>query len=126
MDLVAGPGPWLAFAVGLVLLAGWLIVLSKLGRNPMSARPRRFDIAAMTSAERRWNLALAAFGIGLIGWLNGAATVDWGILAPTLVAGRAGSVLLAVGLALFLVTMIAGVLFSWRRARGAYRGRARG
>lgn len=125
VDLAPGPGPWVAFAIGLVLLVGWFFLLVKLGQVPVSARPRRFDIAAMSSAERRWNLALAAFGIGLIGWLNGALTVDWEILTPSLRAGRAGSVLLALGLATFLVGMVAGVVVSWRRTAVAYRERRR-
>jgi len=123
VDLVGGVGPWIAFGIGIILLIGWLVLLTRLGRIPVSARPRRFDIAAMSGSERRWNLALAAFGIGLIAWLNGAATVDWQILTPSLAAGSQGSLLLALGLAAFLVAMIAGLVVSWRRATAAYRGR---
>jgi hypothetical protein len=123
VDLEPGPGPWVAFVVGLVLLIAWLVMLSRLGRISVTARPRRFDLAAMSGAERRWNLALAAFGTGLIGWLNAAATVDWGILTPSLQAGRTGSLLLAAGLALFLLAMVAGVAYSWQRGGAAYRVR---
>ena len=126
VDLVSGPGPWLAFAIGAVLLAGWLVMLTRLARIPVSSRPRRLDLAAMSAGERRWNLALAVFGIGLIGWLNGAATVDWAILTPSLAAGRGGSLLLALGLALFLAAMVAGVALSWRRSSAAFRERAAG
>jgi hypothetical protein len=126
VDLVSGPGPWIAFAIGAVLLAGWLVMLTRLARIPVSSRPRRLDLAAMSARERRWNLALAVFGIGLIGWLNGAATVDWAILTPSLAAGRGGSLLLALGLALFLAAMVAGVVLSWRRSSAAFRERAAG
>jgi hypothetical protein len=126
VDLVSGPGPWVAFAIGAVLLAGWLVMLTRLARIPVSSRPRRLDLAAMSAGERRWNLALALFGIGLIGWLNGAATVDWAILTRSLAAGRSGSLLLALGLALFLAAMVAGVAISWRRSSAAFRERAAG
>jgi hypothetical protein len=121
VDLVPGPGPWVAFAIGAVLLAAWLVLLTRLGGIPISDRPRRYDLGRMSRSERRWNAALAVFGIGLIAWLNGAATVDWGILTPSLAAGSAGSLALAVGLAGFLVAMVLGVVLSWRRANAAYR-----
>jgi hypothetical protein len=123
VDLEPGPGPWVAFAIGLILLVVWVVMVSRLGRIPVSARPRRLDLSAMSGAERRWNLILAAFGIGLIAWLNAAATVDWGILGPSLQAGSPGSVLLVIGLFLFLVAMVAGVAYGWRRATAAYRER---
>jgi hypothetical protein len=123
VDLEPGPGPWVAFAIGVLLLVAWLAMLTRLGRIPVSARPRRYDLGGMSPAERRWNLALAVFGIGLIGWLNGAATVDWRILTTALSAGRGGSVLLAIGLAVFLLAMLAGVTVSWKRADAAYRAR---
>ena len=123
VDLVSGPGPWIAFAIGGVLLLAWLVLLTRVGRIPVSDRPRRYDLGRMTGSERRWNAALAVFGIGLIAWLNGAATVDWGVLAPSLEAGRLGSVVLAVGLATFFVVMIFGIAISWQRSSTAYRRR---
>jgi hypothetical protein len=126
VDLVPGPGPWVAFWVGAVLFVVWIVLLVRLGKVPVSTRHRRYDVGAMSRSERSWNVALAVFMIGLIAWLNGAATVDWGILAPSLEAGRLGSVALTVGLAAFLVVMVAGIAFSWRRADSAYRRRATG
>ena len=126
VDLVPGPGPWVAFGIGLLLLAAWLVLMTRLKAVPVSERHRRFDLGRMSASERRWNAALAVFGIGLIGWLNGAATVDWGILTPSLVAARAGSVALAAGLAAFLVAMLSGVALSWRRADAAYQQRRAG
>lgn len=126
VDLAPGPGPWVAFGFGVVLLAAWLLLLTRLGRVPISDRPRRYDLGRMSRSERRWNASLAGFGIGLIAWLNGAATVDWGILAPSHEAARSGSLALAVGLAGFLAAMVFGLAISWRRADAAYVRRREG
>lgn len=117
--------PWFFFAAGLVLLAGWIALLTQLRRLPASARPHRLDLAAMTVAERRWYAAFAACATGLIGWLNAAATVDGGALLAVSAAGsRPAQVLLAaaVGLALLLA---AGAVAAWRRAAGATSERLR-
>ncbi len=123
VDLVPGPEPWVAFWIGAVLLGAWFALLVWVGRIPVSPRHRRYDVRAMSRSERRWNGALALFGIGLIAFLNGAATVDWGILTPSLEAGRLAAVALALGLAAFLVAVIVGVALSWRRSDAAYRQR---
>jgi len=123
VDLVGGPGPWIAFAVGAVLLVAWLVLLLRLGGTPVSDRRRRYDVHAMSSPERRWNAALALFGIGLIAFLNGAATVDWGVLTPSLEAGRLGAVALGLGLLTFVAVMLFGVVLSWSRANAAYQER---
>jgi len=123
VDLVPGPGPWIAFWIGAALFVVWIVLLVRLGKVPVSLRHRRYDVRAMSPSERRWNVALAVFTIGLIAWLNGAATVDWGILTPSLEAGVPGAGALTIGLATFLVVMVAGIAFSWRRADAAYRRR---
>src|SRR2546428_3837137 len=105
------------------MLVLWLVLLSRLGTVPVSARQRRFDLKQMSRGERRWTLALAAFATGLIAWLNGAATVDWAPLAAAIAAGKVGPALLAIFLAVFLIAMMAGVVLSWRRATAAYRER---
>ena len=115
--------PWIALAIGLVMLVLWLALVSRLGRVPVAARQRRFDLKQMSGGERRWTLALAAFATGLIAWLNGAATVDWAPLAAAIAAGKVGPALLAISLAVFLIAMLAGVVLSWRRATAAYRER---
>jgi hypothetical protein len=116
--------PKVALAIGLVMLVVWLVLVSRLRHAPVSsARKHRFDIGQMTKSEQRWTLATAAFGIGLIAWLNGAATVDWAPLIDALKAGKAGPAILAAALGLFLVAMVAGIAFSWRRATAAYRSR---
>jgi hypothetical protein len=116
--------PWIALGIGIVMLAVWLVLLSRLGRIPVSPRQRRFDLAQMSRSEKVWVLALAAFVTGLIAFLNGAATVDWGPLGSAVGSGKVGPMLLVAGLALYLVVMIAGAWFSWHRAGTAYRLRS--
>jgi hypothetical protein len=112
--------PWIALGLGLVMLVVWIVLLTRLGRIPVSTRQRRFDIGQMSRSERIWILAAAAFATGLIAWLNAAATVDWGPLGTAVGAGKAGPTAFAVALAIFLVAMVAGIWFSWRKAGAAY------
>lgn len=120
------PYPWVALSVGLVMLALWLFLLTRLGAAPESSRPHRLDFSRMSSAEKRWALALVAFGTGLIGWLNGAATVDWSPLGSALRSGQTAPIAFAVGLFGFLAVMIAGIVVSWRRSNAAFRRRVEG
>ena len=115
--------PWIAFSIGVVMLVVWLVLVASLGRFPVSPRQRRFDLAQMSSSEKRWTLACIAFALGLIAWLNGAATVDWAPLGSAIGAGKIGPILFAIGLAIFLVAMVAGVWFSWRKETAAYQRR---
>ena len=117
--------PWIALGIGLVMLAVWIILLTRLRRIPVSQRQRRFDIGQMSKPERIWILAAAAFATGLIAWLNAAATVDWGPLGTAVGAGKTGPTLFAVVLAIFLLAMVAGIWFSWRKAGTAYTARLR-
>lgn len=117
--------PWIALSLGLVMLVVWLFLLTRLRGVPVSSRPHRFEIRQMSSSEKRWTLAAVAFGTGLIAWLNGAATVDWAPLGAAIAAGKAGPILFAGGLAVFLVAMVAGLGFSWLRATDAFRARIR-
>ena len=89
----------------------------------MKPRQRRFDLHQMSRGEKRWTLALIAFGTGLIAWLNGAATVDWGPLTSAIAAGKIGPSVLALTLAIFLLAMIAGIGVSWRRSSAAFQER---
>jgi hypothetical protein len=113
--------PWIALSIGLVMLVVWLVLLSRLRGIPVSPRERRFDVAQMSRSERVWILAAAAFATGLIAWLNAAATVDWAPLGAAVGSGKPGPMLFAAALAIFLVLMVAGIWFSWRRAGTAYR-----
>ena len=115
--------PWVALSIGLVLLVAWLILLTRLGKIPVAPRQHRFDIGQMTPLEKRWALATFAFGAGLIAWLNAAATVDWAPLIAALQQGKPGPTILAIGLALFLAAMLAGVAFSWRKESAAFQRR---
>jgi hypothetical protein len=116
--------PWVALGIGLVMLAAWLILLTRLGRAPASSRPHRLDFGRMSGSERRWMLALVVFATGLIAWLNGAGTVDWTPLAAAIRAGKPGPIGLAIALFVFLAAMLAGIALSWRRSTAAYRRRA--
>jgi membrane protease YdiL (CAAX protease family) len=115
--------PWIALAIGLVMLVVWLVLLSRLGRIPVSPRERRFDIGQMSRPERVWILAAAAFATGLIAWLNAAATVDWAPLGSAVGSGQAGPTVFAVVLGLFVIVMVAGIWVSWRKAGTAFRAR---
>jgi hypothetical protein len=115
--------PKVAFAIGAVMLVVWLLILTRLSRIEVTPRPRRFDLNQMTGAEKRWTLAAAAFATGLIAELNAAATVDWGPLIQALKAGKTGPELLAAGLVVFLIAMVAGIALSWRKASAAYQAR---
>lgn len=122
IDKTATPG--IALAIGVVMLAVWLVLVASLRRFPVTPRQRRFDIGQMSPSEKRWTLACITFALGLIAWLNGAATVDWGPLGSAIGAGKVGPILLAVGLAIFAIVMAAGIRFSWRKETIAYRRRS--
>jgi MFS family permease len=115
--------PWIALSVGIVMLLVWLFLLSRLGRIPVAPRQRRLDLGQMSTSEKRWTLALVAFGAGLIAWLNAAATVDWAPLGSAIGSGKLGPILFAAVLAAFLLAMVVGIWISWRRSGGAYRVR---
>ena len=115
--------PWIALSIGLVMLVVWLFLLSRLRGIPVSPRERRLDVGQMSRSEKVWILATAAFGTGLIAWLNAAATVDWAPLGTAVGSGQLGPILFAVALAVFLVAMVGGIWLSWRRSGGAFRAR---
>lgn len=112
--------PKVALAVGLVMFVVWIVLLTRLGRIPVSARPRSFDIGQMSPSEKRWTLATVAFGAGAIAWLNAAATVDWSPLGTAVAAGKTGPIVFAAALAAFLLVMIIGLWTSWRKQRQAF------
>ena len=112
--------PWIALAIGAVMFVVWLVILSRLRAVPMSSRQRRFDLGQMTASERRWSLGCVAFVIGLIAWLNAAATVDWGPLGTAIGAGEIGPLLFAGALGVYLLVMIAGIAWTARGANRAY------
>ena len=115
--------PWIALAVGLVMLVVWIALLTRLGRIPVSPRQHRFDLGQMSRSEKRWTLGWFAFICGLIAELNGAATVDWGPMGSAISAGKVGPILLAVALVVYAVVMVAGIWVTWGRASRAYRER---
>src|ERR1051325_8055403 len=114
---------YLWVALGVVMLVVWIVLLTRVGAIQVQPRQRRFDLQQMSSSEKRWTLGVAAFATGVIAWLNGAATVDWGPLVSAIAAGKVGAPLLAVALAAFLWVMRAGVWLSWRSESAAYEAR---
>jgi hypothetical protein len=92
--------PTIAFTIGVVMLVLWLVLVVSLGR---------FQVT---------------FALGLVAWLNAAATVDWGILGSAIGAGEVGPILLAIALAIFAILMVAGIVFTWRKETEAFRRRA--
>lgn len=118
--------PWIALGIGLVMLVVWFVLLSRLGRVPVSTRERRFDITQMSRSEKIWILAVIAFAAGLIAWLNAAATVDWGPLGNAVASGRPAPLAFAAGLAIYVVVMVAGIWISTLKAREAFRRRLAG
>ena len=115
--------PKVALASGILMLIVWLALLTRIAKAPVSKRTRRLDLALMSTSEKRWTLALIAFGAGLIAWLNAAATVDWTPLGPALASGKLGPILFAGALAIFLAAMLAGIAVSWQKSTLAYRQR---
>ena len=115
--------PWIALAIGIVMLAVWMVLLTRLGRVQVTSRQRRFDLGQMSTAEKRWTLVCIVFITALIAWLNAAATVDWGPLGTAIGAGKGGPIALAVGLAAYVVVMTVGLVLSARRANRAYAAR---
>lgn len=115
--------PWIALTIGLVMLVVWIVLLTRLRTIPVSPRQRRFDLAQMSRGEKRWSLITIAFALGAIAWLNTAATVDWTPLVSGVGAGKTGTLLFALALAVFLLVMLAGVVFSWRKESAAFQER---
>lgn len=115
--------PWIALAIGIVMLVIWIVLMSRVARIPVSPRPHRFDLSQMSSSEKRWTLGWFAFLLGLIALLNGAATVDWGPMGSAFAEGQVGPILLAVGLFVFGLVMAAGIWVTWGGATRAYRER---
>lgn len=115
--------PWIALTIGLVMLVVWIVLLTRLRSIPVSPRQRRFDLSQMTRDEKRWTLITIAFALGAIAWLNTAATVDWTPLVSGIGSGNVATVLFALALAVFLIVMVAGIAFSWRKESAAFQQR---
>jgi hypothetical protein len=106
------------------MLVVWIVLLTRLGRIPITPRQRRFDYGQMSTSEKGWILVLLLFVSGLIAWLNAAATVDWSPMGAALRSGKPGPLLFAAGLAVYVMVMVAGIWVSVRKVRAAYRRRS--
>jgi hypothetical protein len=123
VDLYPGAWPWVAFALGLVLLLTWMALVGWIRTVEVEPRPSRLDLAAMSAAERLWNSLLAICLLGLIGWLNAAATVDWRPLVTAWGSGRTAPRVFSVAIVLLLVALVIGARAAWLRADRAFRSR---
>ncbi|HEX2647553.1 MAG TPA: hypothetical protein VHO95_10005 [Candidatus Dormibacteraeota bacterium] len=121
IDRTSYPGT--ALTIGAVMFVVWLVIVAWVARVKVTPRPHRFALAQMSASEKRWTLVTFVFLCGLIAWLNAAATVDWSPLVGAITAGKIGPFVLAVALAVFLVVMVAGVVWGWRNEADAYRKR---
>jgi hypothetical protein len=116
--------PWIALGIGIVMLVVWIVLLTRLGRIPVTQRQRRFDYGQMSTSEKGWILVLLVFVSGLIAFLNAAATVDWSPMGAALGSGKPGPPLFAAGLAVYVIVMVAGIWVSVRKVRDAFRRRS--
>jgi hypothetical protein len=126
VDLYPSLLVWATGAVGLVLVAPWLLIarhaFALQARRPV--RTHRFEWSQMSLAEKVWAGLSAAGAVAIVGWLNAAATVDLPALGPGLAAGRL-SIYALVGAALAVLASLAALTaYCWRRNGRAYRLRA--
>ena len=77
----------------------------------------------MSAAERRWWIGFVLAAIVVVGWLNGAATVDWSLLRPRLAVGSAGAWALVAVLAVILVGALGLAILCWTKARRSFNSR---
>lgn len=126
------PGVTLSAILAAVLFPIWLFFAVRVAIAGREVRrlgatvPDRFELRAMSSGERAWWLAFLVVALALLGWLSAVATVDWYLLGPPLGRGDGPAWLLAAGTALSGLLLVAGSVWTWRRARRAYRGRISG
>ena len=108
--------PWVALAIGLAMLAVWLVLLTRLRTITVTTRQRRFDLGQMSTAEKRWTLATIAFATGLIAWLNAAATVDWAPLTSAIARRGGGPQMLQTTKAIAATMTTAGTKYEAARS----------
>src|SRR5260370_32455925 len=66
--------PTIAFTIGVVMLALWLVVVASPGPFQGNPPPRRFDICQMSPSQKSWTLGGFAFAPRLLASLHAAAT----------------------------------------------------
>jgi hypothetical protein len=126
VDLYPRPAVWATGTAGLVLVVPWVLVARRAfalqARRPV--RTRRFEWHQMSRAEKKWAALSAAGAIGIVGWLNAAATVDLPALGPGLAAGRPSIYAFVVAALAALALLAALSWYGWRRNRRAFGLRA--
>ena len=117
--------------LGIALFPVWVVLAIRARRIERTliaaegaARRRRFDLHQMSSSEWRWAVGFGVAMLAIIGWLNAAATVDLGGLAPGLAAGNARVLGFVEAAVLFLVVAIVAAVYCWARNARAYLRRA--
>lgn len=115
--------PWIALTIGVVMLIAWLVLVARLRKIPVTPRPHRLDLHQMSTQEKRWMLAFAAFVTGVIAWLNTAATVDWSPLSNAVTKLQPKPTIFAIAAAALLLAMLAGAAISWRKATKEFEAR---
>jgi hypothetical protein len=121
IDKTSYPGT--ALATGIVMFVLWLGIVAWATRVKVTQRPHRFALKQMSPHEKRWSLVTFVFLCGVIAWLNGAATVDWTPLISAMALGKPGPIALTIALVVFLLAMVAGIVWGWRKETDAYRSR---
>lgn len=126
VDLVPSPAVWATGAIGVVLIVPWVLVARRAysAQAALPAGRHRFEWRQMGRSERRWAAGFAAAAIGVVGWLNAAATVDLNALGPGLEAGRAGTFVLVAAALLLLSGLVVLAIWCWRGNGRAFRLRA--
>src|SRR3989442_15198865 len=66
--------PWIALAIGVVMLVVWLGLLTRLRGGRGAPRQRPLDLGQMSREEKRWNIAGFWVVWRLIAWPNAPAT----------------------------------------------------
>jgi len=108
--------------VGIAMFPIWVLLVVRARRHEAELvrleggrRRRRFEVAQMSLAEKIWALGCLVAVLGIIGWLNAAATVDLGGLAPGITSGN-GRILGFVEIAVIaLIVMIVAAVYCWTR-----------
>ncbi|TMD09539.1 MAG: hypothetical protein E6J02_02915 [Chloroflexi bacterium] len=126
VDLYPSPAVWATGAVGLVLIVPWILISRRAFslQAHLRSRVHRFEWRQMSGSEKSWAARFLLGAVAILGWVNGAATVDLGALGPGLAAGRASVYAFVAGALLLLAALIVFTAWCWRRNGTAFRLRS--
>ncbi len=122
VDLYPNPAVWATGAVGLVLIVPWFLITRRAFglQAHLPARVHRFEWRQMSRSEKAWAARFLLGAVAILGWVNGAATVDLAALGPGLAAGRASVYAFVAGALLLLAALVVFTAWCWRRNRTAF------